>query len=286
MGFNTPYEMISAGVQSGLYRLSLPWWNILLRGGMAGAYIGMGAVLMITVFTGVEPVLGEGIAQLLMGMVFPLGVILIVLTGAELFTGDAMLAPFAAFSHSTGWGSVVRLWCLSYIGNIIGALGFALLVTSGVFLQPSGGTLTVSQFGLSAVGFAAERCNYPGTQALISCFLKAIAAGWLINLAVLLAICADDAIGKICGIWFPVMAMTSTGFEHAITNACLIPAGLLSAEYLTNIQVADIGPQVAMLSWSDAIIRNIIPSTIGNLIGGLIFAGLLLWIAFRREISR
>ena len=264
----------------------LPWWNILIRGGMAGAYIGMGAVLMVTVFTGVEPVLGEGMAQLLMGIVFPLGVILIVLTGAELFTGDAMLAPFAAFRHASGWAAVIRLWCLSYIGNIIGAAGFALLVTGGVFLQPgSDGTLIATPYALSAVSYAAEKCNYPGIAGLFSCFLKAIAAGWLINLAVLLAICADDAIGKIAGIWFPVMAMASTGLEHAITNACLMPAGLISAGYLTNLQVAQVGPGVAVLSWSNAIMRNIIPSTLGNLIGGLVFAGFFLWIAYRKEIS-
>jgi len=287
MVFNTPYEIISTGVQSGIYRMALPWWNILIRGGMAGAYIGMGAVLMITVFTGVEPVLGAGIAQLLMGIVFPLGVILVVLTGAELFTGDAMLAPFAAFSHESGWLSVLRLWCLSYIGNIIGALGFALLATFSVFLQPgTDGSLAVSPFAMSAIAYAANGCNYPGIQGLFSCFIKALAAGWLINLAVLLAICADDAIGKIFGIWFPVMAMASTGLEHSITNACLMPAGLISANYLTNLQVAEIGPEVAVLSWSNAIIRNIIPSTLGNLAGGLIFAGLLIWTAYRREISR
>ena len=286
MGYHTPFEIISAGTDSGIYRMLLPWWNILIRGGMAGAYIGMGAVLMVTVFTGVEPVLGEGMAQLLMGIVFPLGVILIVLTGAELFTGDAMLAPFAAFRHASGWAAVIRLWCLSYIGNIIGAAGFALLVTGGVFLQPgSDGTLIATPYALSAVSYAAEKCNYPGIAGLFSCFLKAIAAGWLINLAVLLAICADDAIGKIAGIWFPVMAMASTGLEHAITNACLMPAGLISAGYLTNLQVAQVGPGVAVLSWSNAIMRNIIPSTLGNLIGGLVFAGFFLWIAYRKEIS-
>lgn len=278
--------MLALGAESGLYRMNLPGWNILLRGGMAGAYIGMGASLMATVGTGVALTLGDGMAQLLMGMVFPLGLILIVLTGAELFTGDAMLAPFAAFRHDAGWLSVLRLWALSYAGNAIGAVGFAALMVYGVLLQPGPeGLYTATPFAVSTVAMAAERCNYPGVLGLISVFGKAVAAGWLINIAVLLAICADDAIGKIAGIWFPVMAMTATGLEHAITNLYLVPAGLFTAGALTPLQVAEVGPTAGMLGWSTFIVSNLIPTTIGNLIGGVIFAGLLIWIAFKKEIS-
>lgn len=139
MSYHTPHEIIKAGGRSGGYRMSLPGWNILLRGGMAGAYIGMGASLMIIVSTGVAATLGEGMSRLIMGIVFPLGVILIVMTGAELFTGDAMLAPFAAFTGAGTWTAIFRLWTLSYIGNLIGALGFAGLITAGVLIQVRSG---------------------------------------------------------------------------------------------------------------------------------------------------
>jgi len=264
--------------------MSLPGWNILLRGVMAGAYIGMGAVLMIIVSTGVAGTLGDGMARLVMGLVFPLGLILIVLTGAELFTGDAMLAPFAAFTDKTGWLPVIRLWTLSYIGNIIGALGFAYLVTASVLLHPGPDGIIATEFAVSMVMFASERCSYPGIFGLFSCFLKAVAAGWLLNLAVLLGICADDAMGKIAGIWFPAMALASTGLEHAITNACLVPAGLLAGPSLTLMQVAQAGPLAGNLGWSTFICNNLIPATIGNLLGGLVFTGLLLWVAFQKEM--
>ena len=286
MSYQSPYEIIAKGAESGRYRMSLPAWNILLRGGMAGAYIGMGAALMIIVSTGVATSLGKGMEQFIMGLVFPLGLILIVLTGAELFTGDAMLAPFAAFSYKCGWMAVFRLWILSYAGNIIGALGFAYLVTSGVLLQSGPDGIVANQYAVSMVTFAAEHCSYPGIPGVFSCFLKAIAAGWLLNLAVLLGICADDAIGKIVGIWFPAMAMVSTGFEHAITNACLIPAGLMAAPSLTFMQVAQVGPLAANLSWSAFFLNNLIPASVGNLVGGLVFSGLLLWVAFQKEIFR
>lgn len=266
--------------------MSLPSWNILLRGGMAGAYIGMGTALMVTVSTGVADMLGDGMARLLMGAVFPLGVILTIMTGAELFTGDAMLAPFAAFRHDAGWIGVLRIWILSYLGNIIGAAGFACLMVYGVLLQsnPSGG-LTAGMYAVSTVALASEHCSYAGIGGLFSCFLKAISAGWLLNLAILLGICADDAFGKIVGIWFPVMAMTASGCEHAITNTYLVPAGLMIAKSLTPLQVSEIGPQVGTLGWSSFLIGNLIPSTLGNLIGGLIFSGLILWIAFKKELS-
>ncbi|MDD1724194.1 MAG: formate/nitrite transporter family protein [Methanospirillum sp.] len=266
--------------------MSLPSWNILLRGGMAGAYIGMGTALMVVVSTGVADMLGDGMARLLMGVTFPLGVILAVMTGAELFTGDAMLAPFAAFRHNSGWTGIIRVWILSYLGNLIGAAGFACLMVYGVLLQsdPSG-VLTAGPYAVSTVALASEHCRYAGIWGLFSCFIKAVSAGWLLNLAILLGICADDAFGKIVGIWFPAMTMTASGFEYSITNAYLVPAGLIAAESLSPLQVATIGPQVGSLGWSSFFLWNLIPSTVGNLAGGLIFAGLLLWIAFKKELS-
>lgn len=284
MSYQTPYEIIAKGAESGKYRMSLSGWNILLRGGMAGSYIAMGASLVIIVSTGVAPALGAGIAQLLSGLVFPLGLILIVMTGAELFTGDAMLAPFAAFSGHGSWFPVLRLWALSYIGNIIGAIFFAALVTFGVLLQPGPEGMTAGASAVHMVAFASERCSYPGLMGIWSCFIKAVAAGWLLNLAILLGICADDAIGKIAGVWFPSMALASTGLEHSITNAALVPAGLLCAPHLTFLQVAQVGPLAGNLGWSTFLFSNLIPATIGNLLGGLVFSGLLLWIAFKKEI--
>lgn len=285
MSYHTPYEIIIKGAESGKYRMSLPGWNILLRGGMAGAYIAMGASLMIIVSTGVAPALGAGIAQLISGLVFPLGLILIVLTGAELFTGDAMLAPFAAFSGHCGLLPVFRLWVLSYAGNIAGAFFFAALVSFGVLLQPGPEGMTAGASAVSMVTYASERCSYPGFVGIWTCFIKAVAAGWLLNLAVLLGICADDAFGKIVGLWFPTMALASTGLEHAITNTALVPAGLFCAPHLTFLQIAQVGPLAGNLGWSTFLMNNLIPATIGNLAGSLLFTGILLWIAFKKEIS-
>ena len=284
MSFYPPPSVLAAGIGEGVYKTRLPAWNLLLRGAMAGAYVGISAALMMMVMTGVEPILGAGFTRLIGGSVFPLGVILTILTGAELFTGDAMLVPMAAFRQKTAWGTVIRLWGLVWAGNVAGALFFAALMAFGPLTStdPSG-VVSVTAAGMATVSIAAAKCSAAGTGALFSLLLGSLAAGWLLNLGVLLALCADDVIGKIMGIWFPVMAMSATGLDHAVTNMYLIPAGLLTAGMLTPVQAALIGPDIAGLGWMTMWTSSLIVSSLGNLLGGLIFAGTLSWLSFRSE---
>ncbi|HIH03093.1 MAG TPA: formate/nitrite transporter family protein, partial [Methanoregulaceae archaeon] len=106
---------------------------------------------------------------------------------------------------------------------------------------------------------------------------------WLVNLAVLLGICADDLIGKFFGIWFPIMAFVSSGLEHSVANMMFIPAGLMTMPYLTDAQ--KVGMNLDPLNWVTMWTNNLIPVTLGNIVGGMVFVGLLYWIAFRKEIQ-
>lgn len=286
MSYHPPVAILPAGSDLGVYKAQLPAWNLLLRGAMSGAYIGMGAALMMAVTTGMDLTLGPGLVRFIGGAVFPIGVILTIMTGAELFTGDAMLAPLAAFRDHISWLMVVRLWTLVWLGNLIGALFYAALMTFGPLTStdPSGVT-SVTSAGIATVSIAAVKCGDIGVAGFFSLMGSALAAGWLVNLGVLLALCADDAIGKIMGIWFPVMAMSASGLEHAVTNMYLIPAGLLTAGKLTPLQVAQVGPDVANLGWITMWTSNLIPVSIGNFIGGILLSGFLYWIAFRKELE-
>ena len=286
MSFHQPAAILKIGLDSGVYKARLPAWNLILRGAMSGAYIGMGAALMIAVTTGIELTLGPGFTRFIGGMVFPLGVILTILTGAELFTGDAMLAPMAAFRSLVSWKEVVRLWILIWLGNLAGALFFAVLMSQGPLCTVNAGGITsVSAAGITTVSLASIKCGFGGAGAALSLLGSSLAAGWLLNLAVLLALCADDAFGKILGIWFPVMAMTSTGLEHAVTNMYLIPAGIMTASRLSPLQVADVGLIITNLGWVEMWTTNLIIVSIGNLLGGLVFAGFLFYISFIKEID-
>ena len=287
MVFHPPVAIVAKAGDAGKYKVGLPAWNMLLRGVLSGAFIAMGAALATICSTGIQATdvamrfgaASPGISQLILGAVFPVGLIITIMTGAELFTGDAMLAPMAAFVHKVSWASVLNLWVWVYIGNFIGSVIFAYIMAYGPCVSyDAAGVATVTAFGTRAIGIAAAKTGYVGGMALWSCFLKAIACNWLVNLAVLLGICADDAIGKIVGIWFPIFAFVASGFEHSIANMYFIPAGI----FVTGI---DPTKAVATVNWVNMWTNNVIPVTLGNIVGGLFFVGVLYWVAFRKEIA-
>ena len=141
MVFHPPVAIVAKAGDSGKYKVALPAWNMLIRGFMAGAYIAMGAALATVCSTGIMATdvaartgaASAGFSQLILGATFPVGLIIIVLTGAELFTGDAMLAPMAAFIHKVSWAQVINLWIWVYIGNLIGSVVFAYIMAYGPY---------------------------------------------------------------------------------------------------------------------------------------------------------
>jgi len=289
MVFHPPVAIVAKAGDAGKYKVGLPAWNMLIRGFMAGAYIAMGGALATVCSTGIMATdaalrygtASAGFSQLITGAVFPVGLIIIVLTGAELFTGDAMLAPMAAFIHKVTWAQVLNLWVWVYIGNLIGSIVYAYIMAYGPLSSwDATGAVTVTAFGTRAIGIAVAKTSYVSMAGQWSCFLKAIGCNWLVNLAVLLGICADDLIGKFFGIWFPIMCFVSTGFEHSVANMYFIPAGIMTQGFITDPTKINAG-----LTWVTFWTNNLINVTIGNIVGGMFFVGVLYWVAFRKEIA-
>jgi formate transporter len=285
MVFHPPVAIVAKAGDAGKYKVGLPAWNMILRGFMSGAYIAMGGALATVCSTGIMATdaalrygtASAGFSQLILGAVFPVGLIITVLTGAELFTGDAMLAPMAAFIHKISWAQVLTLWVLVYVGNFIGSVVWAYIMANGPFVSfDAAGVATATAFGTRAIAIMGAKTSYVGTMGFYSAFLKGIGCNWLVNLAILLGICADDLIGKFFGIWFPIMAFVSSGLEHSIANMYFIPAGLLTAS-LTNT--------ATKVTWVNMWMSNLIPVTLGNIVGGLFFVGVIYWVAFRKEIA-
>ena len=290
MVFHPPVAIVAKAGDAGKYKTGLPAWNMVLRGFMSGAYIAMGGALATVCSTGIAYSAAQitagavpggfasaGMAQLILGAVFPVGLIITVLTGAELFTGDAMLAPMAAFIHKISWMQVANLWLWVYIGNLIGSLFWAYLMANGPFVSfDAAGVATVTAFGTRAIAIAGAKTSYVGMMGMWSAFMKGIGCNYLVNLAILLGICADDAAGKFFGIWFPIMAFVSMGLEHSIANMYFIPAGLFTAG-ITNTATS--------VTWINMWTANLIPVTIGNIVGGMVFVGVIYWVAFRKEIA-
>jgi formate/nitrite transporter len=290
MVFHPPVAIVAKAGDAGKYKVGLPAWNMIVRGFMSGAYIAMGGALATVCSTGIAYSAAQitagavpggfasaGMTQLILGAVFPVGLIITVLTGAELFTGDAMLAPMAAFIHKISWAQVLTLWVFVYIGNLIGSMFWAYLMANGPFVTwDAAGAATITAFGTRAIAIAGAKVSYVGMMGMWSAFLKGIGCNYLVNLAILLGICSDDMVGKFFGIWFPIMAFVSMGLEHSVANMYFIPAGIITS-MLTGV------PTTA--TWVNMWTANIIIVTLGNIVGALFFVGILYWVAFRKEIA-
>ncbi|HJJ35659.1 MAG TPA: formate/nitrite transporter family protein, partial [Methanocorpusculum sp.] len=158
---------------------------MLVRAFLAGAYIAIGAALATVGSTGVAAVLGAGLGQVVLGALFPIGLILVVLTGAELFTGDAMFAPMAIAQGYIKIGGLIKLWILVYIGNLIGSLFMAFLVSYGPYVSWSAaGVATITAFGTRAIAITTAKLSYSGAMGYLSCFIKGILCNWHVCLAV------------------------------------------------------------------------------------------------------
>jgi formate/nitrite transporter len=294
MVFHPPVAIVAKAGDAGKYKVGLPAWNMVLRGFMSGAYIAMGGALATVCSTGIAYSAAQitagavpggfasaGMAQLILGAVFPVGLIITVLTGAELFTGDAMLAPMAAFIHKISWAQVMTLWVFVYIGNLIGSVFWAYLMANGPYVSfDAAGAATVTAFGTRAIAIAGAKVSYVGMMGMYSAFLKAIGCNWLVNLAILLGICSDDMVGKFFGIWFPIMAFVSSGLEHSVANMYFIPAGIFTQAWILDGTKINTG-----INWVTMWTNNVIIVTLGNIVGGLFFVGILYWVAFRKEIA-
>ena len=292
MAFNPPAKMVALVGNAGVGKAKLSVFNLLLRGFMAGAYIAIGAALCTVCSTGVAPFLGAGGAKLIGGAVFPVGLIAIVLTGMELFTGDCMIVPVAAMMKKVTWGAVMRNWVWVYVGNLVGSLAYAYVMVIGPLVDGTANGMVVNAFGMTAINISVGKIltyKVVGTAGLWSCFIKAIGCNFLVNIAILLAITADDVVGKFFAIWFPIMAFVATGFEHCVANMYFLPAGkFLTDWYPAAIEKSANALLIANggLSWGDIWIWNLIPATLGNILGGFLFIGVTYFLMFRNDLPK
>jgi formate transporter len=265
-----PAEIIGLAGDAGRYKADLGIPNFLVRGFMGGMFIAVGATLATVCSTGLENSMGPGFKALIAGAVFPVGLVAIVITGMSLFTSDTMLIPVAVFQGKTTWRKVGRSWLWVYVGNFAGSLFWAYLMFWGPLRKY--GMAELSVFGQSAVAMAhAKVLPYAaaGGAGLCSAFAKGIACNILVNLAILLGISSDNTTGKILGIWFPIMAFVACGFEHSVANMYIIPAGIMLG---------------AGVTWPQFLLWNLLPVTLGNIVGGLIFVGAAYSFCFDREL--
>jgi formate transporter len=266
-----PAEMAERAVSIGEQKAGLKAGPMFLLACLAGAYIAMGAIFATTVAAGTATTWPFGVTRALMGLVFCVGLVLVVVGGAELFTGNTLMT-IACLEKRITSGVLLRNWVIVYIGNLIGSMVVAVLTTLGKTYTFGGGSL-----GVTALTIANVKVNLG--------FWQAVALGILCNFLVCLAIwmtfSARTVGDRILAVIFPISAFVAAGFEHSVANMYFIPAGLF-IKLFDPAFTAGSGLDLANLTWYGFFINNLLPVTIGNLIGGAVLVGMLYWAVYLR----
>lgn len=272
--YNTPAEVIDTNMKAGEGKAHLPLGKMILLGIMAGAFIALGGATSSTAAHAIDNV---GLARLVAGVIFPVGLMIIVFVGGELFTGNCLIVMDVIGKRVTVL-ECVRNLIVVYFSNLVGALVIDVLVFYSGNLNYSAGRL-----GAYAIKVAVNKVELaPGT---------AIASGILCNIlvciAILMAAAATDIVGKLWAIFFPIMAFVVGGFEHCVANMFYLPIGMLAATNETYAQAAaaiyDVTPaQLAELSIG-GMLHNMLPVTLGNILGGMVFVGIPCYFIYKKK---
>ena len=263
---NSPPEIAKVMCEVGVKKSQMPIRNMFILGILAGVYIGFGSQLMTVVTQDLSAHVGLGFASFIGGSVFTVGLMLVVIGGAELFTGNCLMVNACA-SKMTSWKGLLKNWTVVYLGNFVGSILLAVIVFFGFYY----GTDTTSTMGIRAIGIANIKVNL----SFVTAIARGIGCNWLVCLAVWLAASSKDISGKVWAIFFPIMAFVAIGFEHSVANMYFISQGLLVGELPAYASLA-----TSNLTVSGFLFNNLLPVTIGNIIGGAIFVGIFYWMAY------
>jgi formate/nitrite transporter len=245
-------ERISAiGVKKAIQRID----HMIIKAFLAGVLLSFGGLFLLTVGGGSAPVaqsLGPGIHKMILAAVFPIGLVLVVITGADLFTGNTMVLTVSTLHRKTTWFNLIISWVVSFFGNLVGCLFFQYI------LVYYAGLLSNDPYRSFTVKYAETKGNTEWHQM----FLRGIGGNWLVCLALWLGANARDLNSKIIGIYLPIWLFVAVGYEHSIANMFTVQMGMTLG---------------ADLSVGKYILRVLLPVTIGNILGGGFFVGFLYW---------
>jgi formate/nitrite transporter len=259
MDYVKPVDVAKAMVETGGRKLSLSISDLLIRGILSGAILGVATSLAFNgAFTTGQPLVGA--------VIFPVGLITIVLLGLELVTGSFALVPLPFLRGEASGGAVIANWGWVFLGNLIGSIAYGILIaiafTDMGAIEPAGvAARIVAAAEAKTTGYAAY-----GFAGLVTVFVKAMLCNWMVCLAVVLAMTTTSTIGKIACAWMPVFIFFAQGFEHSVVNMFIIPTGMM------------MGAKVTVADWW---LWNQIPVTLGNLVGGFCFTGFAIYSTYK-----
>jgi formate transporter len=262
VSYKTPPQIAAAGVETGVIKAGLSWDKALVAGFLAGAYIAFAGLLAVVASAGLNPQTWGGVQTLITGVVFTLGLVLVVVAGSELLTGNMALLPLGLLAGRVTLRQLVHNWVFVLIGNLAGSLfvAYVLAVKTGVLTSP------VDLARLAAIATAKGV-----TETDLQIFLRALGCNWLVCLAVWMAIAADDVGGKILAIFFPITAFVAMGFDHVVANMFFLPAAVFA--------------HVPGITWGGAL-NNWAFAFLDNLVGATVFVAGAYWYLYVRPAPK
>ena len=279
--FAPPAELAKSFINISKAKANNTTGKLIVLGILAGVFIGFAAHLATTVATGWTiggaPAL-FGLKKFFIGAVFSCGLMLVIIPGSELFTGNNLMT-IGLMNKDITFGQMMRNWGLVYFGNLVGSIFLAWMIAamSGLTDGAVGGTAINIAYGKVTTGADMHNVWY---------FFRAIGCNWLVCLAVMMAVAAKDISGKVWAIFFPIMAFVTSGFEHIIANMYFIPAGIFSKGFDKAVAASEKSvAQLSTLNWGTMISQNFISVTLGNIVGGAILCGVVYWWIYVRETT-
>ncbi len=271
MNFFTPAEIAENYVAAGKAKINTKTGKIILLAILAGVFIALAGVGSTTVAVSVE---AASLGKFLGACVFPAGLTMVVLAGGELFTGNCLLT-IPLLQREIKFGGMLKNWLFVYIGNLIGAL----LVAAAVVYSHEPGLFGNGE-AVSMLSTAVTKTSMTFGDA----FIRGILCNFLVCIAVWITFAAKDVVGKILGLFFPIMLFVLCGFEHSVANMYFIGAGLFAKNIPAYAEAAaEAGLDLSGLTWGTFWTTNLIPVTLGNIVGGAICVGCVYWAVYLRK---
>lgn len=268
MSVKTPAECLAAVAQGGKGRTEQSLLTTLLLGFLAGAYISIGCILAIRVGGNLPADVFGSLQKLVFAGVFPVGLLMVLVAGADLFTGNCASVASGLYCGIARPAGLVRSWVLSWSSNLVGSVFvvfFLGYLTGLMFERGSAQTLPFAEF---IVKLANAKCNLSWNEA----FLRAVGCNWLVCLAIFMSLSADSVASKVAAFWMPITAFVAIGWEHSVANMGFIPLGIFTGQDPIYLQAVAEGKAIALTAtWGKCFIGNLLPVTLGNIVGAVVF---------------
>ena len=260
MNYYTPKEIANEFCSTGSYKANMKLTKFAILAFLGGCFIALGGLLSLIVAGGMPEVYASnpGLVKFMAGAMFPVGLIMVTVAGADLFTSDCAYMVFPYSQKQEKISALIKVWIISYVMNFVGTQFIAYIMAYKT------GLITPEPWNSYLHHYSEVKVN----QEFWPVFWKGVGANWLVCLGTWMGVAGKDIVGKAVGIWFPVMLFVTLGYEHSIANMFFIPAAIYSG---------------ADILWSDFIVQNLIPATIGNIIGGALLVGCVYWYTYSKD---